>query len=86
MTFISELRMIDLEYLFYFVLFYFLQFYFIQKKTKRDMMSHMIVTQVTKCDKGMTLITGWLHHITVIVTRLCNTEKVVEDSGTDDII
>ena len=27
-----------------------------------------------------------MSHVTVIVTRSCDTEKVIEDSGTDDII
>jgi len=49
-------------------------------------MLHVIVTQVTKCDEGVTLVTGWLHHITVMVTRSCDAEKIIEDSGTDNII
>ena len=30
--------------------------------------------------------TGWSHHVTVTVTRSYNTEKIIEGSGTDDII
>jgi len=31
-------------------------------------------------------VTEWSHHVTVIVTRSCDAEKVVKDSRTDDII
>jgi len=31
-------------------------------------------------------VTGWSHHVMVMVTRSCDAEKVIEDSGTDDII
>ena len=31
-------------------------------------------------------VTGWSHHVMVTVTRLCDTEKVIEDSKTDNII
>ena len=27
-------------------------------------------------------VTGWSHHVMVTVTRLCDTEKVIEDSKT----
>ena len=30
--------------------------------------------------------TEWSHHITVMVTRSCDVEKVVEDFETDNII
>jgi len=30
--------------------------------------------------------TEWSHHVTVTVTRLCDTEKVIEGSKTDNII
>ena len=29
---------------------------------------------------------GWSYHVTVTVTRSCDTEKVIEDSRTNDII
>ena len=31
-------------------------------------------------------ITGWSHHVMVMVTRSCNVEKVIKDSRTDNII
>ena len=34
----------------------------------------------------MDTVTGWSHYVTVMVTRSCNIEKVVEDSEIDDII
>ena len=34
----------------------------------------------------MDTVTGWSHHVTVTVTRSCNTEKVVEGSEIDNII
>ena len=42
------------------------------------MMSHVIVTHITKYDKGMT-------HVTGTVTSY-NTENIIEGSGTDDIM
>jgi len=38
------------------------------------------------CDEGVTPVTWWSHHITVMVTRLYDIEKIIEDSRTDDII
>jgi len=34
----------------------------------------------------VTHVTWWSHHITVIVTRSCNAEKIIEDSETNNII
>jgi len=31
-------------------------------------------------------VTAWSHHVTVMVMRSCDAEKVVEDSGTNNII
>ena len=31
-------------------------------------------------------VTGWSHHVMVTVTRLCDEEKVIKVSGTDNII
>jgi len=43
------------------------------------MISHVIVTQVTKHDEGVT-------HVTVIVTQSYNTKKNIEDFRTNNII
>ena len=32
------------------------------------------------------IATGWSHHVTATVIRSCNTEKVMEDFGTNNII
>jgi len=31
-------------------------------------------------------VTGWSHHVIITVTRLCDIEKVIEDSKIDNII
>jgi len=31
-------------------------------------------------------VIGWSYHVTVMITRSCDIEKVIEGSGTDNII
>jgi len=31
-------------------------------------------------------VTAWSYYVTVTVMRLCDTEKIIEDSGTNNII
>jgi len=49
-------------------------------------MSYMTITQVTKYNEGVIYIIEWSYHVMVMVIRLCDIEKIIESSRTNDII
>jgi len=59
--------------------FLFFSGFFSELRQKCDVMSHVMVTQVKKCDEGVT-------PITVTVIESCNIKKVVKGCRIDDVI
>jgi len=62
--------------LFYFIFVFILLFFILDLNKRCGVISHVIVTQVTKCNVGMTTIT---------VTHSCDIENNIEDFKTDDL-
>jgi len=60
-----------------FILSFLFSFFILDLSRRSGMISYIAVTQVTKCDIDMTYVT---------VTPLCDTEKVIEGTRTDNII
>jgi len=47
---------------------------------------HVIVTQVTNCDRSVTSVIRWSHMLQLQVTQLHNIKKVIENSEIGNII
>ena len=50
------------------------------------MMLCIIITDVKKYDEDILFVTVWSHISLSQITQTCDTEKVVKDSGTSNII